>query len=484
MALSPDLKSVSVPLTATLRDVLVAIDANALGITCVVDEDGKLQGIVTDGDVRRAILNGVSPSDSCTSVMNRSFVSGLVAASRNDNLRLMSERVRFLPILDDAGHLVNYISWRDVWNVPLVSPALSGNELKYINECIATGWISSRGNFVERFEDSVREYVDAGFALSTSNGTLALQLAIQALGIGPGDEVIVPDFTFGASANAVMQCGATPVFADIDPVTWTLDPTAVSPLISERTRAIMPVHIYGHPCDMDPLMDMARRHNLRIIEDCAEAIGAEYKGRPVGSIGDVGCFSFFANKIVTTGEGGMVTTNNAEMHDRMRMLRDHGMRPERRYWHVEAGTNARMTNLQAAIGVAQMERIHQFISSRDELAEKYTAALRDVPGVTPHLAAPWARKVCWLFTVRIVAEIAGLDRDGIIERLHKRGIETRAVFSPLHLQPAYASGRAGPCEQSVLLAGQGLSLPTSNDMPMIEALKVAHSIRDLARDAA
>ena len=305
-------------------------------------------------------------------------------------------------------------------------------------------------------------------------------MAIQALSIGPGDEVIVPDFTFGASANAVMQCGATPVFADIDPVTWTLDPATVSPLITERTKAIMPVHIYGHPCDMDPLMDIARRYDLRIIEDCAEAMGAAYKDRPLGRIGDVGCFSFFANKIVTTGEGGMVVTNDVSLHDRMKMLRDHGMRPERRYWHIEAGTNARMTNMQAAIGVAQMERISDFISSRDRLAEQYASALKDIPGLVPHAAAVWARKVCWLFTVRVIPDSFGLDRNTIINELHQRGIETRPVFSPLSEQPAYSRSRHGPCPESARLAAEGLSLPTSNDMPAIEALRVAQSIKDLS----
>jgi perosamine synthetase len=255
---------------------------------------------MTDGDVRRAILRGASQGDSCVDFMNTNFTSGRVDASRNDNLRLMSERVTFLPLLDREGRLVSYISWRDMWSVPLVAPALSGNELKYVSECITSGWVSSQGSFVGRFEVAMQQYVGSRFALSTANGTLALQLAIQGLGIGPGDEVIVPDFTFGASANAVMQCGASPVFADIDPNTWTLDPTAVESLISDRTRAIMPVHIYGHPCDMDPLIEIARQHRLRVIEDCAEAVGAAYKGQPVGSIGDVGCFRFFANKIITT----------------------------------------------------------------------------------------------------------------------------------------------------------------------------------------
>jgi perosamine synthetase len=484
MAKQRDVTSVAVSQSATLQDVLLAIDVTALGIACVVDEAGILQGVMTDGDVRRAILRGASQGDSCVDFMNTNFTSGRVDASRNDNLRLMSERVTFLPLLDGEGRLVSYISWRDMWSVPLVAPALSGNELKYVSECITSGWVSSQGSFVGRFEVAMQQYVGSRFALSTANGTLALQLAIQGLGIGPGDEVIVPDFTFGASANAVMQCGASPVFADIDPNTWTLDPTAVESLISDRTRAIMPVHIYGHPCDMDPLIEIARQHRLRVIEDCAEAVGAAYKGQPVGSIGDVGCFSFFANKIITTGEGGMVTTSDADLHERMMTLRDHGARPDRRYWHVEPGTNARMTNMQAALGVAQMERIDEFLAARDALAERYADELRDAPGIMPHLAASWARKVCWLFTVRVDPHLFGKDRDTLIHQLHEKGIETRPVFSPLHEQPAFVSGRAGACRQSQRLAKQGMSLPTSNDMPVIETLRVVQSIRELARHAA
>ncbi len=484
MAGQRDVTSVAVPQSATLQDVLVAIDATALGIACVVDEAGVLQGVMTDGDVRRAILRGASQDDPCVDSMNTKFTSGQVDATRNDNLSLMSERVTFLPLLDGQGRLVSYISWRDIWSVPLVAPALSGNELKYVNECITSGWVSSQGSFVGRFEAAVRDYVGSRFSLSTANGTLALQLAIQGLGIGPGDEVIVPDFTFGASANAVLQCGASPVFADVDPHTWTLDPAAVEGLISDRTRAIMPVHIYGHPCDMDPLIEIARQRQLKVIEDCAEAVGAEYKGRRVGSIGDVGCFSFFANKIITTGEGGMVTTSDADLHERMMILRDHGARPERRYWHVEPGTNARMTNMQAALGVAQMERVNEFLAARDTLADRYTAELRDAAGIVPHLAAPWARKVCWLFTVRVEPHLFGKDRDTLIHQLNEKGIETRPVFSPLHEQPAFQRGRTGACPESERLARQGMSLPTSNDMPVIDTLRVVQSLRELARHAA
>ena len=278
-----------------------------------------------------------------------------------------------------------------------------------------------------------------------------------------------------------MQRGAKPVFVDIDYDTWTLDPEKIEAAITPRTKAIMPVHIYGQPCDMEAIMDIARRHNLRVIEDVAEALGAEAYGRKVGTWGDVGCFSFFANKIITTGEGGLVTTNDPALSRRLRMLRDHGMEPERRYWHLEAGTNGRMTNLQAAIGVAQMERIPQFLSHRDQIMATYDKELAGIPGITAHKTTNWARRICWLYSIRVNEEQFGLDRDTLLRRLSAEGIECRAVFSPLHVQPAYGYESPTSCPISVELGATGMSLPTGNDIPLVEVLRVAGAIRSWSR---
>lgn len=467
--------------SATLKEALTLIDANGIGVVFATDANGLLTGVLTEGDIRRALLSGTSLDQPCAPFLRKDYTAGRSGAPRNENLELMSRRILHLPLLDEAGRLVDYLSWRDMWHVPLVSPSLSGNELDYVQECITTGWISSQGPFIQRFETMTRDFIGANFAISTGNGTLSLQLALQALDVGAGDEVIVPAFTFGASANAVMQRGAIPVFADVDPITWTLDPAAISPLLSPRTKAIMPVHIYGQACDMDPIMAIAAQHGLKVVEDCAEALGADYKGRQVGTIGDVGCFSFFANKIITTGEGGLVTCNDAALNDRLRLLRDHGARSDRRYWHVEPGTNCRMTNLQAALGVAQMERINQFLGLRDRLSDRYDQELAGIPGITPHKAAPWGRKVCWLYSVTVDESAFGMNRDTLLDNLRTLGIEARPTFPSLDDQPAFAGSRSGAVPVSRSLGITGLSLPTGNEMSVIETVKVAETLRKFCK---
>jgi perosamine synthetase len=454
-----------------------SINASAYGVALLVDGSKVLRGVITDGDIRRAFLDGAQLDHPGVRYMRTNFVAGRAGASRSDNLAIMSREITHLPIVDDAGKLVDFISWKDSWRIPLVSPSFSGNEAAYIEDCLASGWVSSQGDYIPRFEEAVRGFVGSRHALATTNGTVALQLAIQALDIGFGDEVIVPDFTFGASASAVMQRGARPVFVDIDRTTWTLDPTKIIAAITPRTKAIMPVHIYGHPCEMTTILEIARRHRLYVIEDAAEALGAEVDGRKVGTLGDIGCFSFFANKIITTGEGGMVVTGDHALGERIKMLRDHGMTAERRYWHVEAGTNGRMTNLQAALGLAQMERIEQFLAHRDQLARCYDKELSSISGICPHGEANWGRKVCWLYSITVDADEHGMDRDALAMELKKRNIETRPVFLPLHGQPAYGSGADRSFPVTEWLAENGLSLPTGNNMPLIEAVHIAAAIR-------
>jgi len=312
-------------------------------------------------------------------------------------------------------------------------------ELEYVSECILTGWVSSAGKFVRQFEEMFASFCGAKYAIATSNGTTALHLAILALDIGPGDEVIVPTLTFIASANSVRYTGATPIFVDSDPYTWNIDPELVEAAITPSTKAIMPVHLYGHPADMDPILEIARRYELAVIEDAAEAHGALYKGIRVGSLGDIGCFSFYGNKIVTTGEGGMVVTNHAELAKKMRVLRDHGMTPEQRYYHHVLGYNYRLTNIQAAIGVAQMEKVETILESKARIARTYDEALADIPGISLPPQAEWAVNVYWLYSILVDEKTYGMSRDQLIALLTENGFETRPFFPPVHMQPIYAS---------------------------------------------
>lgn len=478
-----DISNNLLSLSATMRDVLVALNKGISGVVLVIDDDGILCGIFTDGDVRRALLSGASMDDSASQYMNRHFTAGDVRLSRQENVALLSERIRHLPILDENGRPVELLSWAEYWRLPVMEPSLGGNELKYVSDCIASGWISSKGEYVKKFETAFANYLGVPYALSTTSGTTALHLALVALDIGPGDEVIVPDLTFAASANVVLHCGATPVLVDVDRYTWTLDIADLRRKLNPRIKAIMPVHLYGHPTDMLPIIEIAQERGLAVIEDCAEALGAEYRGRKVGTLGDVAAFSFFANKIITTGEGGMVTTSNPDLYEKMQIMRSHGMTENKRYWHLYAGYNYRMTNIQAAIGLAQLERIEHFLSYREQIIATYNDHLRDIPGIILPPDADWAKNIYWLYSIIVDETISGISRDELSQRLAEYGIETRPFFYPLHVQPAYMAYAAdNNYPNTDWLAERGLSLPTANDIRQEDIIRVCSAIRQIVMD--
>jgi perosamine synthetase len=355
--------------------------------------------------------------------------------------------------------------------VPIYQPDLSGNEKKYVNECLDTSWISSRGRFVAEFESGFATRIGVKHAASVSNGTVALHLALMALGIGPGDEVIVPTLTYIASANAVAHTGATPVFVDSLRDSWQIDPVDVQRHITPRTRAIMPVHLYGQACDMDALTSLAREHRLFIVEDCAEAFGTMYKGTHVGNFGDISTFSFFGNKTITTGEGGMVISNDKTLIERARHLKGQGLAAHREYWHDVIGYNYRMTNIQAAIGLAQLERADDFIRRKRALADRYKVALRDLP-VEVHAEAPDTQHSYWMFS--ILVERAE-QRDALRDHLRNDGIETRPLFYPLHTMPMYAKNyRKHAVAED--LAWRGINLPSWPSMSDAQIAAVVGSI--------
>jgi perosamine synthetase len=340
----------------------------------------------------------------------------------------------------------------------MAEPDVGSKEREYMNEAFDSGWISSKGPFISRFENEFAKFSGTRYAVSCSNGTTALHLAVRALGIGEGDEVIIPNLTFASPANAVMYERGRPVLVDVERNYWCIDPDRVKESITEKTKAIIVVHLYGHPADMDQIMNIAKEYNLRVIEDCAEAHGAAYKGRKVGSIGDIGCFSFYGNKIITTGEGGMITTNDQELAEKIRILRDHGMQPSRRYWHDEVGYNYRMTNIQAAIGLAQMESIEDKIRKRKWIARKYSEYIGDSAALQPEM--PWASNVYWLPTFMLNGLPDGESRDSLMALLSKEGVESRPVFYPLNEMPPYVNEKQFP--NSNYVSYHGISLPVSN----------------------
>ncbi len=358
--------------------------------------------------------------------------------------------------------------------IPVSEPFLGEEERRNVLEAIDSGWVSSKGKFITQFEEAFAAYCGTKYGVATSNGTTALHLALVALGIGEGDEVLVPSLTFVATANSVRYVGAKPIFVDSDPEYWCLDCDKIKERITENTRAIIPVHLYGHPCDMDAIMEIAQEHGLYVIEDAAEAHGAEYKGKKVGSIGHISCFSFYGNKIITTGEGGMCLTNDAQLAERIRILKDHGMNPERRYWHDVVGFNYRMTNLQAALGVAQLQKLTKFIERKREIGQKYYDLLADTPGIVLPLEMPWAKAVVWIYSFLVETGFR-TDRDNLMKELADRGIETRPFFHPIHIMPPYQTGDSLPVAER--LANNGISIPSSVTLKDKEIEEIAAIIR-------
>jgi perosamine synthetase len=368
-----------------------------------------------------------------------------------------------------------------VRRIPVAAPALVGREREYVLDCIDSTWISSNGKYLERFESSFAEFCGVRHAVSCCNGTVAVHLALLAHGVAPGDEVIVPTLTYVATANPVVYCGGKPVFVDAEPRTWNMDPERVAAAITPRTRGIIVVHLYGHPVDMDPILEQAERHGLWVIEDAAEAHGATYRGRVAGSMGSLGTFSFYGNKIITTGEGGMVVCNDDRLAATVRQLHGQGQDPQRRYWFPMVGFNYRMTNIEAAIGLAQLERVDWHIARRREIAAWYREELGGEAGIELSPNESWAESVFWIACAVFDEQRFG-PRDRLMAALGEAGIETRPFFYPLHTLPMYRDDNdASDFPIAEGLARRGVNLPSSATLTREEVAYVCERVRGLAR---
>jgi perosamine synthetase len=362
--------------------------------------------------------------------------------------------------------------------IPVAEPLLGKEELSNVTKAVESGWISSKGEFIEQFEEEFAKYCGVKYGIATSNGTSALHLALVSLGIGPRDAVLVPTLTFVASANVVIYTGAKPVFIDSQPDYWCLDPDKIPKRVGPHVKAILPVHLYGHPCDMDAIQEFAEDKDLLIIEDCAEAHGAEFRGKRVGSFGNVSCFSFYGNKIITTGEGGMCLTDDYELAEKMRLLRDHGMSRTRSYWHEVVGFNYRMTNLQAAVGVAQLSKIDYILKRKREIAHSYEETLRGVSGLSFPKEMPWAKHVFWMYSILINPGIQS-SRDALASFLRTKRIETRPFFSPIHKLPPYVQRKGYPVAEK--LAERGLNLPSSPNLTLKQQDEICSAIQEFRK---
>jgi perosamine synthetase len=368
--------------------------------------------------------------------------------------------------------------------IPVAMPDLSGNEEKYVVDAIRSTWISSTGSYIQRFEKEFAELCQTRAAIGVSNGTVALHLALLAMDVRPGDEVLVPSLTYIATANAVRYVGAEPVFVDVDPETWCINPTLLEDNITRRTKGIIAVHLYGHPADMDAINHIAAVHGLWVIEDAAEAHLAEYKGRPVGGFASVATFSFYGNKIFTSGEGGALTLNDPQMEVRIRTLRGQGMDPQRRYYFPITGYNFRLTNVACALLCGQLERRDYIISRRQWIYEQYRDRLAVIPGINYQPAASWAKPAHWLFCITIDEAEYGHSRDEVITRLDEAGIETRPFFIPLHTLPPFREEsrvRGEHLPMTDRLSATGINLPTFTGMTEQEIERVAGALQVLQK---
>ncbi len=469
------LDSLLVTLPVTFQAALEAIEINAYGIVFFVNEDRKLVGVFTDGDARRALLDSATLGCQITeqsTYFNKSPYSLPFDCDISNIWNLFEKNLHCIPLLDASHRVVDFSTRTRVRRFAVLEPDIGEQEINNVLECVTSGWISSQGRFIGEFEKAFSKYLGGGHAIAVSNGTVALQLGLTSLGIGPGDEVIVPNFTFGASINAIIHTGATPVLVDVDAETWTIDLNELRKLITPRTKAIMPVHLYGQPARIDEINEIASKNGLFVIEDCAEALGATYKTRRVGLDGDCTCFSFFANKTITTGEGGMVVFKDAKLAERARILRDHGMSPQKRYWHDYPGFNFRMTNMQAAVGVAQMNRIDEFLTRRKLVFQTYDSLLSGRQDLSLLPKNSWSENSYWLYTL-ILNGYEVETRDQLIKQLGNRGIDARPGFYPMHLMAPYREFGRESYPITSHISANLISLPSS---PSLSKNEIHHIV--------
>jgi len=468
-----------VELPIDFKEALKTIEINGLGIVFFIDSNKKLIGSFSDGDSRRVILKKTSlPKmiEKNSDFYNKKPHYLPFDCQISEIWALFHHNIKCVPLVDNNMNVVDFSTSSRVRKFSILQPVIGDEEINNLLECANTGWISSQGRFIKKFEDDFSSYLNGGHAVAVSSGTAALQLGMLALGIGANDEVIVPNFTFGASINAIIHVGAIPVLVDVDPETWTLSLKAIEAAINKNTKAIMPVHLYGQSAHIDEITKIAKNNNLHIVEDCAEALGGTYKKRLIGRDGDATCFSFFANKLITTGEGGMVVFKHKKTADKAKIMRDHGMSPQKKYWHEFAGVNFRMTNMQASIGVARLKKINNFLLKRKIVFQRYDKNFKSNSQLLLLPKNSWSENSYWLYTL-VVSEFTEKKRDKLLKALSDRGIDARPGFYPLHKMPPYkkySNGSDYPI--SSFLGTSIINLPSSPGLTSDEIDHIAQIV--------
>jgi perosamine synthetase len=461
------LNSATIVLPAKLKNILKKINLNLMGVVYVVDNDNRLLGSISDGDVRRAILKKI---DIATIInLNSKVVNkNTLYLHINDGIREIfkilyrksGKKVSSIPLVDNNKKILDISTRKRVKNYPLSNLNIGEEEIENVLTALNSGWISSKGNFIYEFEKLFSQYIGGGYSVAVSSGTTALELALKTFDIKSGDEVIVPDFTFAATINSILNCGATPVIIDVHRETWTVDVKKIENLITKKTKAIMPVHIYGQPCHIDELLKIAKKYNLLIIEDAAEALGAKYKKKKIGNHFDCSCHSFYANKLITTGEGGMAVFKEKLVAQKARLIMNHGMSLKKKYYHELVGSNFRMTNIQAAIGVAQIKKINRLLSQRKFIFNFYDSKFKKRKNIELLPKNKWSQNSFWLYTL-LIKNFNEIERDKFINRMLSRGVECRPGFIPMSKMKIYKKYSKEKNYISDYISQRAVSLPSS-----------------------
>jgi perosamine synthetase len=448
---------------SSISEVIEKININKKGIIFLCDSKNKIYGSIADGDVRRSIIKGVDLESKAKKIANKKFLKMYATDSREVGIDLLNKNkhknINIIPVIKKNGQIIDCVSEDRLYNIPVYSTNLSGNELKYLTNCIKSNWISSNGPYVRNFEKSFAKKLKVNDAVSVSSGTTALHLALLCLGIKKGDEVIVPDITFAATINAILYVGAKPVIANINAKTWTIETSGLKKILNQSTKAIIAVHLFGNPCNLKFLVEFCKKNKLFLIEDCAEAIGSCYQNKLVGKFGDAATFSFYGNKTITTGEGGMLFFKNSTHNETAKLLRDHGMNKKKRYYHDMIGYNYRLTNMQAAIGCAQIERFDKIINEKIQIAKEYKKYLKLNKNISFQKDQFLSKNTFWAVAVQINSKLPILK---IIQKLESAGIEVRNFFYPMSAQKIYKKYQVLRNQNELNIFNKGLILPSFN----------------------
>jgi perosamine synthetase len=479
-----DIRQVTLHKNNTIKEAMHVVDKTGMGIIIINGENETLAGVATDGDIRRALLDQKNLDTPLKEVMNPNPVTALEDTPVTDLLQIMLDKgIYQIPIVDQHHTVVDVVFLRDLKSIPLSNPDITQKEVDLINQVLSTPYLSI-GPKIKEFEENIAKYIGTRYAVAVNSGTSALHLCIRSLEIKDGDEVITSPFSFISSANCMLFERARPVFVDIDKNTLCLDADRIEERINSRTKAILPVHIFGYPCRMDKIMEIAEQHHLAVIEDACEAIGAEYKGKKVGTFGNCGVFAFYPNKQITTAEGGMIATDDERIAQLCRSMRNQG-RDEGDEWlsYTRLGYNYRMNELSASLGVAQLGRIDEILIKRQNVAESYNKRLRKIPGIIIPYSSPDVKISWFVYVVRLDEQkFSRADRDRTIHKLRERGIDCRDYFSPIHLQPFYVDMfgyRTGDFPVTEEVSGLTIALPFHNNLQETEIEYICNTLENL-----